>query len=153
MNFGSFDEILAFAIDKEKEAVAFYTDLSKKENIQALKKTFFELAQEEARHVKMLTGMKGNKGIVESYPIKEITDLKISDYLVDTEYVEGMILPDILVLAMKREEMAVKLYRSMAQQSKNAEAKDLFNLLVREESQHKRTFEVMYDDYAKTQGN
>lgn len=153
MNFGSADEILAFAIDKEKEAVAFYTELSKKEGIQALKETFIEMAQEEARHVRMLTGIRGNRHIVDSYPMNEIADLRISDYLTDKEYSEGMILPDILLLAMKREEMAVKLYRNMAQQSKNPDAKDLFDLLVHEESKHKKKFEVMYDDYADTQGN
>ncbi len=56
MNFASIDEILAFAVDREKEAVTFYTDLSKLEKISSLKKTFTELAQEEAKHVKLLTG-------------------------------------------------------------------------------------------------
>ncbi len=153
MNFGSVDEILQFAIDKEKEAVNFYTDLSKKESISSLKETFRELAQEEAKHVKMLTGLSKNKVAIDSYEVKEITDLKISDYLTEMEYVEGMPMEDIITLAMKREEMAVKLYSDLAGKTKEQEAVKLFKLLAQEESEHKLTFEKMYDDYLENQGN
>jgi rubrerythrin len=153
MNFGSIDEVLNFAIDKEKEAVAFYNDLSKKESIASLKETFKELAQEEARHVKLLTGIRMNQSVINSYEIKQVADLKISDYLVEKEYVEGMLMEDILTLAMKREEMAVKLYRDLAQKSAHQESVKLFNLLVQEESQHKLMFEKMYDNYLQGQGN
>lgn len=153
MNFGSVDEILQFAIDKEKEAVTFYTDLSKKESIASLKETFRELAQEEAKHVKMLTSLSKNKVAIDSYEVKEITDLKISDYLTEMEYVEGMPMEDIITLAMKREEMAVKLYIDLAGKTKEQEAVKLFKLLAQEESEHKLTFEKMYDDYLEDQGN
>lgn len=153
MNFGSIDEILEFAIGKEKEAVTFYNDLSKKETITSLKETFKELAQEEAKHVKLLTGISKNQTVIDTYEVEEISDLKISDYLVETEYVEGMPMEDILVLAMKREEMAVKLYRDLAEKSEDPESKKLFRLLAQEESQHKLTFEKMYDDYSEDQGN
>ncbi|MEE4242806.1 MAG: ferritin family protein [Desulfopila sp.] len=153
MNFGSVDEILQFAIDKEKEAVTFYTDLSKKESISSLKQTFRELAQEEAKHVKMLTGLSKNKTAIDSYEVKEITDLKISDYLTEMEYVEGMPMEDIITLAMKREEMAVRLYSDLAGKTSEKEAVKLFKLLAQEESEHKLTFEKMYDDYLEGQGN
>ena len=153
MNFKSIDEVLTFAIDREKEAVVFYTDFSRRESISSLKGTFKELAQEEARHVKLLTGIKMNKSVIDSYEIKKITDLKISDYLTKTEYVEGMPMEDILILAMKREEMAVKLYQDLAQKSAHQESVKLFRLLAQEEAQHKLKFEWMYDDYLQTQGN
>ncbi len=60
---------------------------------------------------------------------------------------------DIITLAMKREENAVKLYRDMADKAEDQEAEKLFKLLVQEESQHKLTFEKMYDDYLQDQGN
>lgn len=152
MNFTSVDDVLEFAIGKEKEAVSFYTDLSKKESIASLKKTFTELAQEEAKHVKMLTSLSKNKPAINSYEEKEITDLKISDYLTEKEYEEGMPMEDILTLAMKREEMAVKLYQDLGAKTGDAETKKLFKLLVQEESEHKYTFEKMYDDYLEGQG-
>jgi rubrerythrin len=153
MNFKSIDEILRFAIDKEKEAVTFYTELSKKESIAALAKTFKELAQEEAKHVKLLTNISKNQKGIDSYELKKVTDLKISDYLVEMEYTEGMPMQDILVLAMKREEMAVKLYTNLAMGSVDDEFVKLFKLLAQEEAKHKLTFERLYDDDLAGQGN
>ena len=153
MQFKSLDEILGFAIEKEKEAVTFYNDLSKKETLSALTKTFKELAQEEAKHVKLLTNISMNKDVINSYELKKIPDLKISDYLVAMEYSEGMVMQDILILAMKREEMAVKLYTQMALGAGDEESVKLFKLLAQEEAKHKLTFEVLYDDSLAGQGN
>lgn len=153
MNFGSIDEILEFAIDREKEAVAFYNDLSKLEKIAALKETFKELAQEEAKHVKLLIGISKNQTIIDSYEVKDVADLKVSDYLIATEYVPGMLMEDILTLAMKREEVAVKLYNELATKSEHQESTKLFKLLAQEEAEHKLKFEKMYDDCLQDQGN
>ena len=153
MTFKSIDEILGFAIDKEKEAVTFYSDLSKKESTKALTKTFKELAQEEAKHVKLLTTISKNKNVINAYELKKVPDLKISDYLVEKEYTEGMPMQDILVLAMKREEMAVKLYMNLAMGSVDEEYIKLFKLLAQEETKHKLTFETMYDNDLAGQGN
>ena len=153
MNFQSIDEILVFAIDKEKEAVTFYNDLSKKETVSSLSKTFKELAQEEAKHVKMLTNISKNKDVIDKYELTKVPDLKISEYLVEMEYSESMTMPDILVLAMKREEMAVKLYTNLAMGSPDPEAVKLFQLLAQEESKHKLTFERLYDDDLAGQSN
>lgn len=153
MNFQSIDEILTFAIDKEKEAVTFYNDLSKKASMASLATTFKELAQEEAKHVKLLTTLSKNQEIIDAYPLKKIPDLKISDYLVAKEYSEGMPMQDILVLAMKREEMAVKLYTNLAVGATDEESIKLFKLLAQEEAKHKLTFETLYDDDLAAQGN
>lgn len=153
MKFKSIDEILGFAIEKEKEAVAFYTDLSKRQTTDALTLTFRELAQEEAKHVKLLTTISKNQTSIKAYELKKVPNLKISDYLVDIEYTEGMIMQDILVLAMKREEMAVKLYTQLAMGAADPESAKLFKLLVQEESKHKLTFEKLYDDSLAGGGN
>jgi rubrerythrin len=153
MTFKSIDEILGFAIDKEKEAVTFYTDLSKKASIADLARTFKELAQEEAKHVKLLTNITKNKNVIDAYELKKIPDLKISDYLVEKEYAEGMPMQDILVLAMKREEMAVKLYTNLAMGTADGECIKLFKLLAQEEAKHKLTFETLYDNDLAGQSN
>lgn len=153
MHFKSIDEILEFAIGKEKEAVTFYTDLSKKESMADLKATFKELAQEEAKHVKLLTNITKNKTAIASYELKNVPNLKISEYLVAMEYSEGMPMQDILILAMKREEMAVKLYTNLAAGDFDPEFVKLFKLLAQEEAKHKLTFEGFYDDYQASRGN
>lgn len=153
MNFGSVDEILNFAIDREKEAVEFYASLAKEATRTSLKETFERFASEEEKHVSLLTDISGNKDKIDAYEFKTVTDLKISDYMVEIEYKEGMPMPEILKLSMKREEKAVKLYGEMADQTDHADAKKVFKILVQEESQHKLALESMYDDYLADQEN
>ncbi|HAR33547.1 MAG TPA: rubrerythrin [Desulfobacter sp.] len=147
MNFKSVDEILQFAIDREKEAVKFYASLGQEAPSEALKQTFIDFSKEEQKHVTLLSDISGNKAMIDSYELKKIPDLKISNYMVDTKYEKGMPMPDVLKLAMKREEKSVKLYQILGDKTDNADAKKLFQILVQEESKHKLGLESMYDDY------
>jgi rubrerythrin len=153
MNFGSIDEILKFAIDKENEAVDFYQSQAAKATKASLKEIFESFAKEEQKHAALLSDIAGNKEKIESYEFKKIPDLKISDYMVEKDYEEGMPMPEILKVAMKREEKAVKLYQTLADQTDNADAKKVFLMLVQEESKHKLGLETMYDDYLAEQDN
>jgi rubrerythrin len=153
MEFGSVDEILSFAIDGEKEAVKFYSGLAKEATRASLKQTFERFAIEEGNHVLLLSDMAGNKEKIDSYEFNKITDLKISDYMVEIEYKEGMPMPEILKVAMKREEKAVKLYSMLADKTDNADVKKVLMILVQEESKHKLALESMYDDYLADQDN
>jgi rubrerythrin len=153
MKFGSIDEILEFAINTEKEAVAFYTSLAKETTQNSLKEIFEAFAGEEEKHAALISDMAGNKEKIESYEFKKVTDLKISDYMAEVEYKQGMPMPEILKVAMKREEKAVKLYSMLADQTDHADAKKVFMILVQEESKHKLALESMYDDYLADQDN
>jgi rubrerythrin len=125
--------------------------LAKEATRASLKETFERFAKEEEKHVALLSDISGNKEKIDSYQFKKITDLKISDYMVEIEYQEGMPMPEILKIAMKREEKAVKLYTALADQTDNKDAKKLFMILVQEESKHKLGLESMYDDYLASQ--
>lgn len=151
--FGSIDEILAFAIDGEKQAVQFYTSLAQQATRASLKEVFEDFAKEEKKHVTLLSDMAGNKEKIDSYEFKKVTDLKISDYMVEIEYKEGMPMPEILKIAMKREEKATKLYTMLSEQTDDAAGKKLFSILAQEEKKHKLTLETMYDDYMADQEN
>ena len=153
MEFGSVDEVIEFAIGKEKEAVEFYLSLAKEATMASLKETFERFSKEEEKHVDLLSDMSGNKEKIDSYEFKEITDLKISDYMLDVDYKEGMPMPDILKLAMKREEKAVMLYTALGNHTDHEDAKKVFQILVQEESKHKLALESMYDDYLADQDN
>ena len=153
MEFGSIDEILSFATDREKEAVEFYSSLAKEATRASIKETFEKFAKEEEKHVALLSDIAGNKEKIDAYEFKKKTDLKISDYMVETEYEEGMPMPEILKLAMKKEEVAVKLYSALKDKTDNEDAKKVFMILVQEESKHKLALESMYDDYLADQDN
>ena len=155
MNFKNLEEILGFAINKEIEAAEFYTHLSQEESFSGSGKMFEEFAREERKHQKMLEEFK-TRGITASaqdYRFKWITDIKRSNYVVDLEYQKGMGYNEILMLAMKREEKALKLYNEFLEQADTDESKKLFKILCQEEAKHKLALETMYDDYMAKMGD
>jgi rubrerythrin len=155
MQFENLNAIIDFAIEKEREAVDFYTSLSKEETFSGSKQMFVEYAQEEKKHEKMLLDLKAG-GLTEStenYRFKWITDIKRSDYVVDLEYQPGMPYNEILMLAMKREEKALKLYNEFLDQADTDESKKIFKILCQEEAKHKLALETMYDDYMAKMGD
>lgn len=155
MKFENLEAILDFAIEKEIEAVEFYSNLSKEEAFSGSGKMFVEFAEEEGKHQKMLEDFK-TKGVtvsIEEYTLKWITDIKRSDYIVDLEYSPGMGYNEILMLAMKREEKALKLYNEFLTQADTDESKGLFKMLCQEEAKHKLALETMYDDYMARMGD
>lgn len=155
MKFENLQAIVDFAIEKEIEAAEFYSDLSQKENFSGASKMFEEFAAEERKHQKLLEDFK-TQGVTQSmqdYQLKWITDIKRSDYIVELEYQAGMAYNDILMLAMKREEKALKLYNDFLDQADTDEGKKLFKILCQEEAKHKLALETMYDDYMAEMGD
>ena len=153
MNFNSFEEILDFAIEREKQAVNFYQKLVDAETFPASKQTLTEFVEEEKKHHTLLEEFKkGNRSIVE-YDWEWIPDIKRSDYLVDMKYEPGMDFAEILRLAMKREEKALRLYNALATKTDDADCIKLFKLLAQEEAKHKQTFETLYDDHMAKLGD
>jgi len=154
MNFNSVDEIIEYALDKEKEAVEFYTEISENESLQAVKQTFEGFAQEEKKHVKMLEDLGSDKSKIASYQFECIPDMKRSDYMVDVTYEPGMHYTDILRLAMKREEKALQLYNDLADKAADRQDfVDVFKMLCQEEAKHKQILETIYDDFMAEQGD
>ncbi len=145
MELTNFKETINFALEKEKEAVEFYnkcTDLTKR---SGMKKAFIEMAEEEKKHIRMLESFKPEQ--VEKITLKDIPDLKISDFLVDMEFHPDMSYQDLLILAMKREESSVKLYTEFTQKGFNSAIVKLFQILAREELKHKNRLQREYDDF------
>jgi len=155
MKFENLEAILDFAIENEIEAVEFYTSLTNEDTFSGSTKMFTEFAEEERKHQKMLEDFK-TKGItasIEGYKLEWITDIKRSDYVVDLEYSPGMWYNEILLLAMKKEEKALKLYNQFLTQADSDESKKLFKILCQEEAKHKLALETMYDDYMARMGD
>lgn len=153
MHFKTYDEIVDFAIGKEKEAADFYTECAAQEPFSGSKKTLMEMAAEERKHQKMLENLDENRAAIEDYNWKWIPDIKRSDYMVELRYEKGMHYADILRLAMKREEQALKLYNELQGRAKHPEHKKIFKMLCQEEAKHKLFLETLYDDFMAAQGD
>jgi rubrerythrin len=143
--FKTIDEILDFAMNSEQEAIDFYTELATKMNNPEMKSTFLEFAKEEVNHKARLMKIKEEK-IFDANP-QVIMDLKIADYTVNAQPTPDMQYADALVLAMKKEKAAFKLYSALAARTQNEELKKVFEELAIEESKHKLRFELEYDEF------
>jgi rubrerythrin len=151
MNFESFEEIMDFAVSKEREAAAFYKEASEQEKYSGAKKTFQSFADEERKHIDLLENFSEEN--IETYKIETIPNLKRSDYNVEMEYEPGMSYSDILKLAAQREEKAVQFYTDFAEQAKKDGHKKLFQILTQEELKHKLQLETLLDDYMAEMGD
>jgi rubrerythrin len=144
MDEKKFKEIIKFAIDKEIKSYNFYTNASQVAKYSGAKDLFSDLAQQEVGHRKMLEKLDLKK--IAQAKIEKVPDLKISDYIVDTEFKPDMPYADILRIAIKMEERALKLYNNMNQSNQDENLKKLFILLANEEAKHKLRLEKIYDD-------
>lgn len=143
--FKDVNEILDFAIAAEQEAVEFYTGLAAQAKNAGMKRVFEEFAAEEMGHKARLMRIR-ETGIMES-AAEKVSDLKVADYLVAVKPGPEMVYQDALVLAMKKEKAAFRLYTGLAEKMTNTELRDLFQSLALEESKHKLRFELEYDEY------
>ncbi|NLD37633.1 MAG: ferritin family protein [Desulfatiglans sp.] len=152
MNFKTIEEIFEYAINKEKEAEKFYQEASERESFSGTRELFREFALEERGHVKMLENISKKKENLESFRMKNIPDLKRSDYTVDMVYTPDMPYDDILRLAAKREEKAYKFYTDLAGLADQESHKKVFMVLAQEEAKHKLRLETLLDDYQASMG-
>ena len=139
----TFGDIINFAIEKEKEAAELYTKLVEMVQKPNAKTMFKELATEEVKHRKFFEGLREDQ--VPDLPLRKVTDLMISNYLVDIELQPDMEYQDILILAMKREESAVNLYKDMASKVAEPKMNKLLQFMSQEEAKHKLRLETEYD--------
>jgi rubrerythrin len=143
--FKNIDQVLDFAMKSEQEAVDFYNQLATTMKNQEMRETFQEFAKEEINHKARLQKIKDER--LFDLSDEKIQDLQISDYVVNVKPSPDMMYADALVLAMKKEKAAFKLYINLASRTENQELKAVFQSLANEESKHKLRFELEYDEY------
>ncbi|MBW1846989.1 MAG: ferritin family protein [Deltaproteobacteria bacterium] len=153
MKFESIAEVIEFAKEKEQDAADFYEEVSKLEVFSGSRELLEGFAKEERKHYDLLDSIGKNNETLSDYKFEWVHDLKRSNYMVDITYEKGMTYPDLLRLAMKREEKALKLYNEMAQQMEHEDYLNMFKMLSQEEAKHKNILETLYDDYMAGQGD
>ncbi len=149
MKFDSIDDILDFAIQKEQDAADFYTSLSAKMDHKNVQDIFTMFAKEEMGHKTKLIAVKDGKRMVSS--AKKVLDLKLGDNMVEIDLDSSLGYQEALIVAMKAEKAAYKLYNDLAMASEDAAMQELFLGLAQEEAKHKLRFEIEYDDQILTE--
>ena len=141
--FESVDDILEFAIAEEVAANRFYMELAGKMENPAMAKAFEDFAKEELDHKARLEAIKQDKTLE---PMEKVTDLKLADYLVDVEPQPDMDYQSALILAMKKEKAAYRLYTHLAAVAGDENLTKTFLRLAQEEAKHKLCLEIEYDE-------
>jgi desulfoferrodoxin-like iron-binding protein len=142
-NFLSAKGILEFAIEKEAEARDLYLEWAGKVEAAHLQELLRSFAGEEQGHKEMLEKVMGG-GAFQPASAK-VSDLKIVDYLVDILPSPDMDYQEALIIAMRREKAAFKLYSDLAAMSGDDETRALFLSLAQEEAKHKLRLETEYE--------
>lgn len=143
MVFEKFEEIIAFAIEREKEAALFYRDLQAQVKNESSKQTVKIFEEMELGHIIMLQTFKKDDAV--KFSPEKLNDLKISDYMTYIEAKSEMTFQEVMIMAMKREENSMKLYQLLAEEAEDESAKNLFLRLSEEEAKHKFQLESIYD--------
>ena len=140
------EDILEFAIAGEQAANKFYKDLAAQMDNDDMRQVFEEFAAQELSHKAKLERVK-QEGMAVFDETKPVQDLKIADYVVDVEPGKQMSYWDAIIVAMKREKAAFRMYTELADLVTSAECRELFRALAQEEANHKLRFELEYDEH------
>lgn len=143
------EHVLDFAIEGEEQAVKFYTVLAGRAKKPWMKSVFESFADEERGHKAKLEAVK--EGELQLPAPEQVQDLKISDYLVEVKPTEELDYQEALIVAMKREKAAFRLYTDLAKVAQDEQVKQLFLALAQEEAKHKLQFEIEYDENILTE--
>lgn len=140
----SYEQIIEFCINLEKEAVEFYQSLAEGAKDEGSKARYVELSQMEQGHIQKLEGLD-EETFFESTPQKVI-DLKTTDYLVDVEPGKSLTTQEVLILAAKREKATRDLYELLAEKyAEEPFLEQFFTMMAEEEARHKHDLEQEYE--------
>src|SRR4030042_874803 len=142
-HFESVEEVLEFAIERETESRDFYMKLAERMDNQKMQEVFEKFATEELGHKMKLEAVKHGQILLAQ---KDIESLDIADYVVDVEPRPDMDYAESLVLAMKKEKAAYRLYLDLAAAAEDEELTDMFLSLAQEEGKHKLRVEIEVDE-------
>lgn len=139
-------EILEVAIDFERTARDFYTDIipKVKKNIRYIVE---ELAEEEQEHYDLFSEMLARKDIEERLKkeiARPVSDHKFSDCIHLPEMGDSPGDQEILEYALMREHIAMEQYHELSTTVEAGPIQDLFLFLANEETKHKNELEKVY---------
>jgi len=140
--FKTFTEVLDFAIEREKEAYTFYERLADTVKKPELVRVIKGLAAEEVEHKIKLEEVRDGRAEIGT---KEVGNLRIADYLPNVEPGPDMSYIDLLIVAIKKENLSCRLYTDIAAITGRTDLTDIFLKLAQEEAGHKLRFEFEYD--------
>ena len=136
-------EVLGLAIAQEVQAHKRYKLFAQRVNNPLVKEKFISLANEEKAHREMLYKM------LQKYSGEEKPPLPKNAPRLNEDEELNLSLPEILELAIKKEQEAQQFYMEAADIAKDPTGKHLLQYLSKFEEGHERALKAEYDSVAK----
>ena len=140
----SVQQVLAEATQQEAEAAQLYKGLAAQATEASAKSLLLALATDEEEHRERLAALSADGLIGQKIPSLE--DLRITDFLEETEVTPHATFQEVLVYAAKKEDASWHAYLALAEQAQDHDVAALLNRLAAEEKVHKHRLEKLYDD-------
>ncbi len=139
----SYKEIIEFAIGREFKAYHLYVDLAERMVHSKTRQLCKKLAKEERRHINKLQKESSRR-------CRLTSPVNIGKYIIDNDKVNFLANRlSMLSFAMKKEKISAKLYRDLANLTKNENARHLFVALAEEELKHEKQLGLEYNNCLK----
>lgn len=140
--FKTVNDILDFAMVREVEAHDFYMRLASLVTNDELRETIRGFAVDELQHRVHLEAIRAGEV---AFGHEEVGSLDIAESVVGLDPYPQMNYTELLVVAMKREKAAFRLYTNLASLAENEALRRTLLALAQEEAQHKLRLEIEYD--------
>jgi len=143
--FQSVADIIAFAIEREKEAADGYGRMAGLAQTPGLREFLLFLQGEEETHRRLLEGLTEDE--IGKLAPAYVPDLRIIDYLVEERITDDMSLQELLIFAAQKEKKAIELYDTLARMAEASGHHRVFEFLSGQERVHKLKIEAEYEKY------
>jgi rubrerythrin len=140
--------VMETAIQKEREAQAFYRDLYNLVEDTIAKDALLFLAGEEKKHEEFLRNyLKGSYG-ANAQKLDAVIDYEIAQYLGIPDIEKGMEAKNVYLVAAHRELNSYNFYKNLADMHPHGEVKDLLLKMANQALKHKEKVEYLYSNTA-----
>ena len=143
--FESIEAIIDFAIEREREAQATYYSYARETERRSFSQLLISMAEMEQEHERKLLALKQRSSAGDLFTPPKGEDLGLSELLVEIPFSPDMDYGDFLILVIRKEREAEKLYRKLETLTSSTDVKSMFQLLADEERKHKDWAQERYD--------
>jgi rubrerythrin len=141
--FGSFEEILDFAIARERQAQEMYMAYSRTTDRKSFAQLLATMADMEKEHARLLAELKGQRDGAPA--LAGAARFTVEEPFKEMVFSPDMDYGDFLVLVIQKETEAERLYLRLEGRAATAEARRLFRHLAGEEKKHRDWAQEAYD--------
>ncbi len=148
MNETTLTEVLDTAIQREREAHGFYTDLKGRVQDDSTQQTLDFIATEELKHEAFLVKYKDGKLGSGALQMRQAIHYKIAEYLEEPSVTEVMSSQEVFLVAAHRESRSHRFYTELAALHEDPELNKMLMKMANEELKHKEKMEYLYANTA-----